>query len=719
MKSEFIRAFNQICAERSLPREVVLEAIQSALVSAYRRNADPPAGQNITAEIDLERAEARIYVEREVVAEVADREVEISPEEAQAVDPEAELGDRVMVESTPANFGRIAAQTARQVILQRIREAEREAQFAHYIEQEGELIYGMVQSITPKQVTLRLGRTEAVMPRKEQVRGERYVLHERIRAYVLEVRRTTRGPQIIVSRSHRKMLQRLLELEVPEIAKGTVEIKAIAREAGARSKVAVAARQPGVDPVGACVGRRGVRIQSIVRELSGENVDIIEWNQDAVTFIAKALSPARVLSVHLDRDPDAGNTANVVVPDDQLSLAIGRAGQNARLAAKLTGWRIDIQGVSEAVEWALEKVNEDADLLSSVGKVAEQLPKIAAALRRHTEEGFPYSAEELMSMRELIEQVRGYYISMRDAERARLAAQEAARRAALEEAEAAREAALKEARARIPDAAYKVPVDEIGLSKRVLGHLEGGGVHDVGQVMEHLAEGDEGLLMLDGIGPKSLAEVKEALDRLELPAEEPEIEVEAEEPGVAVPEGAYEISVEEMDLGARVVGYLEEAGVENVGQVLERLDEGDEGLLEIHGIGPKSLGKITERLDQLDLPLAEPEVEAVAEDEARVEAEAAVEEPSAEEEELVEEAPAAEAVVEEELVEEFEAEAELEVEPEEEEEEEEALDELVEREKAERRKPSRKLIYDEELDEVVAVHRHRGDEEEEWEEYLR
>ena len=542
MKSEFLTAFNQICAERNLPSDVVLEAVKTALVSAYRRNTGAPAVQHIEAEIDPEKGDARIFVEREVVDDVSDAQVEISLDQAAALKPGAELGDQVMVENTPKDFGRIAAQTARQVILQRIREAERDAQFAHYIEQEGELVYGTVQSVNPQYVTLRLGRTEAMMPRKEQVPGERYFLHDRIRAYVLEVRKTTRGPRIIVSRSHRKMLRRLLELEVPEIASGAVEIKAIAREAGSRSKVAVVARQEGVDPVGACVGMRGMRIQSIVKEMGGEKVDIIEWSPDSVTFIAKSLSPARVLSVQMDEDPVNGKTASVVVPDDQLSLAIGRAGQNARLAAKLTGWRIDIQGVTEATEWALERVNDDPDVLPALGTVAERLPLAAAALRHATEEHYPYNAEELVALREVIEAVRGYYISIRSAERARMAAEEAARRAALDEARAAREAEISEARALIPSPAFDVLLEEIGLSGRVYGHLSRSGIENVGQLMEHLAEGDEGLLKLDGIGPKALAEVKEALGQLELAEPEPTEEAVGEEPETVTVEALAELA---------------------------------------------------------------------------------------------------------------------------------------------------------------------------------
>jgi len=400
MKSEFLLAFNQICSDRGLPREVVLEALQMALVSAYRRDADASTNQNVTAKVSLETGKALIFVEKRVVENVTDDELEITLADARTVQPNAKVGDVVMIENTPNDFGRIAAQSAKQIILQRIREAEREARYAHYVQQEGEIVHGSVQSIKPQAVTLHLEGTEAILPRSQQVPGERYSLHQRLRAYVLEVRKTGRGPQIVVSRSHSNMLRRLLELEVPEIFNGAVEIRSISREAGSRSKVAVAARQPGVDPVGACVGMRGVRIQSIVNELGGEKIDVIEWSPNASTFIAKALSPARVLSVQLEEDPIEGKTANVVVPDDQLSLAIGRAGQNARLAAKLTGWRIDIQGVTEAATWALQRVNEDPDVLPALGLVAESLPSVANILRQHEQEKMPYTSEELEKMKQ-------------------------------------------------------------------------------------------------------------------------------------------------------------------------------------------------------------------------------------------------------------------------------------------------------------------------------
>jgi|YNPNPStandDraft_1061719.scaffolds.fasta_scaffold00288_27 N utilization substance protein A len=672
MKSEFLTAFNQICAERNLPREVVLEAIKTALVSAYRRNADVPATQNVTAEIDPATGEVHIFVERRVVAQAVDPQTEIALDKALKIAPDVAEGDMVMVENTPRDFGRIAAQTARQVILQRIREAERDAQFSHFAEQEGELVYGTVQSVNPQFVTLHLGRTEAILPRKEQVPGERYVLHDRIRAYVMEVRKTSRGPQIIVSRSHKKMLRRLLELEVPEITNGIVEIKSIAREAGSRSKVAVLARQPGVDAVGACVGMRGIRIQSIVKELGGEKVDIIEWSDDPVAFIAKSLSPARVLSVIVDDDPVEGKSANVVVPDDQLSLAIGRAGQNARLAAKLTGWRIDIQGVTEAAEWALQKVKEDSNLQAALGSVGERLPEVAAILRRFETEHYPYTLEELALMRSVIEAVRIYYISLRRSGQAQLAAQEAARRAALAEERMAREAAIQEARQRIPLAAYGLSLDTLKLTDRVASHLERSGIENVGQLLERLAEGDEGLLRLEGIGPKSLTEIRAALDQLDLA---PAAAVAPEAPAVE------EALVEE----APAVVLPETAEIFEPAPVAEPLAIGEEAL-------PSAVEAAAEAVP---LEMAAVPAERVAEVEmpspAAVSAEPEVTEPLT--------IPAIDEALWEEVLEE---------------EEEEPIP--TKKKPKGRKKARRALILDEDLGQVVVVRRHRRGIVEDWEE---
>jgi len=547
------------------------------------------------------------------------------------------------------------------------------------------------------------------------VPGERYSLHQRLRAYVLEVRKTGRGPQIVVSRSHKNMLRRLLELEVPEIFSGAVEIKSIAREAGSRSKVAVFARQPGVDPVGACVGMRGVRVQSIVNELGGEKIDIIEWSVDASAFIAKALSPAKVLSVQLEEDPVEGRTANVVVPDDQLSLAIGRAGQNARLSAKLTGWRIDIQGVTEAATLALQQVNQDSALLPALGPVAELLPSVANILRQHEQEKMPYHSEELRTMRQVIEGVQRYYASIRDAERARLRAEEEARRTAIESAEAERRATIDAARARIPEQAYEIPLDEFGLSARVLGHLQRAELTTVGGVMELLAEGDEGLLKLDGIGPKSMAEIKQCIEALGLPeiVEEAEVEARAEEiieleakaeeeieveaeaaieevekvrDAISVPAIAYDILLPYIGVGDRVLGYLERAGVMTIGDVMGRLEKGDESLLELDGIDHDNLNEIKECLRKL-ASLAADEDAAEEEETVEVEAEAAPAEP-------ILEAPVETL---EPLFEEEEQHPETKLEKE--------------------RRQRRQLVYDEELGEVIA-RRQRKREEDDWERYL-
>ncbi len=665
MKSEFLLAFNQICAERNLPREIVLDALRTALVSAYRKNVSAPSTQNVTAQIDMDRARVLIYAERQVVEQVNDPQLEISLDEARKIDPKVQIGDMIMVEDTPKNFGRIAAQSARQMIFQRIREAERDLQYARYAEQEGELVYGTVQSVSSHQITLHLENTEAILPRREMVPGERYVLHDRIRAYVVEVKRTSRGPQIIVSRSHTKMLQRLLELEVPEISKGVVEIKAIAREAGARSKVAVYARQEGIDAVGACVGMRGMRIQSIVKELGGEKVDIIEWSPNPVTFIAKALGPARILSVVLEEHPVEGRTASVVVPDDQLSLAIGRMGQNARLAAKLTGWRIDIQGVTEAAREVLEQVDTTPEILIALGQTAELLPMVVAALRHHEEEGMPYTSEELVAMRRVIEGVRSFLIARRGTQWARLVADEAARRTALEKARAEREASIREARAQIPPQAFDILLTDVGLSPRVLGHLERNGLENVGQLLELLAEGDVGLLELDGIGAKSLAEIRSVLDQLDLPLaapEEPSVEAEA--------------AVEEVPAEAEA-----EAVPEPLAEVEAAAEEAPAGVEA--AVEPP------------------PEEEAVAEEvPAEVEAEAVPQAPPQEEpEEAVEaEEPVSPPPVSEEALGEEEEE------------------EAAWKPKRRRRRP-RKLVYDEELGRVIAVRRHRGDDEEDWEEF--
>jgi N utilization substance protein A len=372
MKSEFMLALTQLAAEKNLPKEVVIAAVETALGSAYRKDNFAP-NQNISVKIDPVTGKVRVWAEKVVVEKPEDTRKEISLAEARKINPEAEIDGTVEVEATPHNAGRIAAQTAKQVILQRLHEAEHSAIFEEYSGKEGDIINGMVQRIESRQVFVDLGRTEAMLPASEQVRNERYRIGQRLKVYMLEVARTARGPQVVVSRSHPDLLRRLFELEVPEVLNGTVELKAVAREAGNRSKVAVVANQEGIDPVGCCVGLRGIRIQNIMRELNGEKLDVVSWNQDAAVFIASALSPAQVLSVGLDED---AGIATVVVPDRQLSLAIGKEGQNARLAAKLTGWRIDIKSASiaEAEKLAATKPLTQVAEVTEETVVGEELP---------------------------------------------------------------------------------------------------------------------------------------------------------------------------------------------------------------------------------------------------------------------------------------------------------------------------------------------------------
>jgi len=375
MKTEFMVALTQLSAEKHLPKEVVLSAIESALVSAYRKDAFV-AGQDISAKINPNTGEVKIYVRKTVVEKPTDLLHEISITEAQKIDRNAQVSDIVSIESTPPNAGRIAAQTARQVILQRLHEAEHHAIFEEFTGKEGDIVTGMVQRINPEQIHIDLGKAEAILPVSEQVHNERYRIGQRLKLYVLEVTKAARGPQILVSRSHRNLLRRLFEMEIPEIYSGTIDIKSIAREAGYRSKVAVAARQEGIDPVGCCVGLRGIRIQNIVNELHGEKIDVVEWADDPAVFIANALSPAQVSSVELNQTE---NTAIVAVPDKQLSLAIGKEGQNARLAAKLTGWRIDIKSVS-TLEAERGSLGREATLVAgeTTAEVEEPIPELVA-----------------------------------------------------------------------------------------------------------------------------------------------------------------------------------------------------------------------------------------------------------------------------------------------------------------------------------------------------
>ena len=381
MKSEFEIAITQLAADRNLEPRVILEAIETALVSAYKRNYG--SSQNVSVTLDSHTGQAQVYVKKLVVEQVEDESNEMTLDEAHGIEPGAKIGDYVDIETRPRNFGRIAAQTAKQVITQRIREAERDSVFAEFAEREGELVNGVIRNVDARSgnVVVGLGKAEAILPRSEQIAREHYRFGQRIRVYIVTVERSVRGPQITVSRTHPDLLKRLLELEVPEIYSGTVEVKAIAREPGFRSKVAVAALQSGVDPVGSCVGMRGVRIQNIVNELVGEKIDVVEWAKDDREFIANALSPAKVLEVYLNA---AEKTAKVVVPDRALSLAIGKEGQNARLAARLTGWRIDIKSEAEAAD-EREEMAREMEAAEERSREIEEARRAAVALLAEAE----------------------------------------------------------------------------------------------------------------------------------------------------------------------------------------------------------------------------------------------------------------------------------------------------------------------------------------------
>ncbi|WP_062105041.1 transcription termination factor NusA [Bacillus niameyensis] len=345
MSSELLDALIILEKEKGISREVLIEAIEAALVSAYKRNFNQ--AQNVRVDLNLETGSMRVFARKEIVDEVFDSRLEISLDDAKGIHPAYETGDIVELEVTPKDFGRIAAQTAKQVVTQRVREAERGIIYSEFIDREDDIMTGIVQRYDSRYIYVSLGKIEALLPQSEQMPNETYKPHDRIKVYITKVEKTTKGPQIYVSRSHPGLLKRLFEIEVPEIYDGTVEIRSVAREAGDRSKISVSTDNPEVDPVGSCVGPKGTRVQAIVNELKGEKIDIVEWSTDPTIFVANALSPSKVLEVIIDDDE---KSTTVVVPDYQLSLAIGKRGQNARLAAKLTGWKIDIKSETDARE---------------------------------------------------------------------------------------------------------------------------------------------------------------------------------------------------------------------------------------------------------------------------------------------------------------------------------------------------------------------------------
>lgn len=345
MSSEMMQALNDIEKERGIPKSALIDAIKSALNTAYKKNFS--STQNVSVEINEITGEIKVYSQKMVVEKVEDTRFEIELSEARELYPTCNLEELVYVEATPTNFGRIAAQTAKQVVIQKLREAERSLIYEEFLQREGEIVTGTIQRIEARTIYIGLGRTEGMMLTADQISNERYEVGQRIKAYIYEVKNTTKGPNIFVSRAHPNFLRRLFELEVPEIYDGVVEIKSIARESGFRSKISVHSLEDKIDSVGACVGPRGIRVQNIVAEMGGEKIDIIKYDKEPEKFIANALSPAKVLAVNIYEEE---KMARVIVPDYQLSLAIGKEGQNARLAAKLTGWKIDIKSESQFIE---------------------------------------------------------------------------------------------------------------------------------------------------------------------------------------------------------------------------------------------------------------------------------------------------------------------------------------------------------------------------------
>lgn len=344
MHNQFMSAIEQICEEKGISKDMVLEAIEAAIVAAYKKDFGDKE-QEVRAELDKDSGEATIFISKEVVEDVTDPAVQISIADAKKIQKSTQLGDVVEIKEDNKEFGRVAAQTAKQVIVQRIREAERDVVFAEFSDKEGLIINAVVQQFENGNTYIDLGKATGVIFPNDQIPGEKYYPGQRIKVYVVRVEQTNRGPQIVVSRAHPEMVRRLFEMEVPEIANGTVEIVGIAREAGARTKIAVKSNAEGVDPVGTFVGGRGTRVQAVMSELGEEKIDIIAYSDNPVEYITNALSPTKVISVKID---DENKKALVKVPEDQLSLAIGRAGQNVRLAAKLTGWNVDIDGADDA-----------------------------------------------------------------------------------------------------------------------------------------------------------------------------------------------------------------------------------------------------------------------------------------------------------------------------------------------------------------------------------
>ncbi|HSG41599.1 MAG TPA: transcription termination factor NusA [Anaerolineales bacterium] len=538
-KNEFALAFNEVLEDKQLSRDVIVAAIESAMVSAYRRAVHASTAQHVEAKIDPDTGKVEVFAEKEVVEDIFEPKTEVLLEEARKVNPEAQLGDTVVVESTPENFGRVAAQTARQVIQQRIREAERSNQMEYFENQVGEIISGIVQAANAQTSTIGLDmKAEGTIPASQRIPGERFRVHDRIRAVVMEVKDGPRGPQIILSRAHRNFLRRLLENEVPEIYHGVVEIRAISREPGARAKVAVSATQPGVDPVGACVGIKGVRIQAIVKELHDEKIDIIEWHEDPVVYISKAISPARVNGVYLS-DVDGSRTATVVVGEDQLSLAIGRDGQNARLAAKLTGWRIDIKSLVEAAGDAIVKLQTDDELAALLPKAVESIPEVEEILAKKVENR-PVTPEEYTVLSQFVDRVEKRTIQI------------------MEEVAREEEEKAASARADVPEAAFDMPLEQAGIKEHVFNILTEANYETVGSLIMKMKLDPDAVLELPGIGPKAIENIEESLAAIKFP-EPPPAEPEAESVSEEEPQPEVELTDTSVELMSDSISEAQES----------------------------------------------------------------------------------------------------------------------------------------------------------------
>lgn len=596
MKNEFMLAFNEVLEEKGLPKDTILQALSAAMVSAYRKSVNASTAQEIEALLNMENGDITILAQKEVVESVENPLTETTLEFAREFDAEAQLGDLVMVDSTPEDFGRVAAQTARQAIQTRIRMAESSAQYAFYEKQIGEIISGVVQAANPRGLTIGLElKAEGSMPRKEMIPHEHFRIHDRVRALVAEVKETGRGPQIVLSRTHRDFLRRLLENEVPEIFHGVVEIRSIAREPGFRAKVAVSAAQKGIDPVGACVGMRGVRIQGIVRELHGEKIDVIEWNPSPTEFIAKAISPARVVGVYLHESVQGAKNALVVVPEDQLSLAIGKDGQNARLAAKLTSWRIDIKSLIESVSDWLFALKNEAELKSLAEQEEDAVQRVEEIMGRKAE-GRTLSIEENDFMAAFVDRLEKFSGEKR-----------ANKRAAYQDKK-------KEVLDTIPQGAFEMDLSQMDLSESLIEAIQEAGFTSAGNLVLTAQMDPEKILEIQGVGPKTLEKIEEFGERLpELVPAEPEPEPEPEviaEPVIESGEAEETLALEATETDDVAITEVEtEAPAE---ETIEAPSEEDE---------PKKKKvesvKSFEELFKLDLEDVEPEPEEFDEEKSK------------------------------------------------------------------------------------------------------